>query len=649
MKFKNTAQALAAVTLLGASSSPSSHAQVLDTSGGAGAGTPSFPSPNQNNGGGGGNDAKNQSATVFGNEVPTYNPEEDTVSYGGGTFQVMDNRLLEARFEKYLALPAADSEQDQAYRTVLDDILDHLSPHQKGGPNFPRSVALLPLASEFSIDARLCDSLANAIYGAVQSSQNVAGMHKTLSDIKKERRAIAWNAEMASKNDNFKSVKQKVESPEEILAKWGRMSLYAKDLVELEGQSAEVKVEMISAKALGKVQFQALIIQFFVQRRYEHVIIACRMYRQLFKEGDSSLEIEKGSEVDKLFSSSLGVSPTINTLDAAANEIIRDVDEGVDSFLLLAERGDIESASKRLAEAFVPGEYLPKVRTVPLEQKQKVVKFVRSANHLKAALQVRDFKTAEDLVNEMKDLAGDFEYAKPLGMINAAKTVSSLHLDKARVAAVNGDAEVFGEEMRKATEIWPTNPRLTELSGMVTKAGDRQSQAKLDFDRLVAQKNYREIFNAQGRFSAAVGDDPQRREQLEDIIKEMLEVTTRIEIVKGQAQSGYHFDAWETLRTTARKYPNDTTVANELTRATVEVPSFVKAVQTAEDLEDRGQLGSSLAMYLKARQLHPGSRFAREGIARVLDSLEPGGTSPRRSAPRTESDLPKVERGVFIE
>ena len=40
-------------------------------------------------------------------------------------------------------------------------------------------------------------------------------------------------------------------------------------------------------------------------------------------------------------------------------------------------------------------------------------------------------------------------------------------------------------------------------------------------------------------------------------------------------------------------------------------------VRTAEQLEGKGQYGSSLAWYLKARKVYPPSKYAHTGIERV--------------------------------
>ncbi len=70
---------------------------------------------------------------------------------------------------------------------------------------------------------------------------------------------------------------------------------------------------------------------------------------------------------------------------------------------------------------------------------------------------------------------------------------------------------------------------------------------------------------------------------------------------------------------------------------TTKVATFVKALDKAEALEERGQFGSSLAWYLKARNEHPASMLAGDGIQRVVASLRPGGAGRRDSSDAASS------------
>ena len=76
-------------------------------------------------------------------------------------------------------------------------------------------------------------------------------------------------------------------------------------------------------------------MQLFLQRRFQHVLIGTRFYRAVFTDGDTKLEL--GKDAHDLFANSTGMPPTVGTMDSMANEVIRDVREGVQAFQYLLE------------------------------------------------------------------------------------------------------------------------------------------------------------------------------------------------------------------------------------------------------------------------------------------------------------------------
>src|SRR5207253_6386066 len=121
-------------------------------------------------------------------------------------------------------------------------------------------------------------------------------------------------------------------------------------------------------KLQTKIEFQALMVQLFLQRRFQHVLMATRFYRAVFSDGDTKLQV--GKDAKDLFAKSVGMPPTVSTLDSLANEAIRDVRESVQAYDFLVKSNELDSATKRLGEAFSIGEYMPEIRTLPREKKR---------------------------------------------------------------------------------------------------------------------------------------------------------------------------------------------------------------------------------------------------------------------------------------
>jgi hypothetical protein len=142
-----------------------------------------------------------------------------------------------------------------------------------------------------------------------------------------------------------------------------------------------------------KIEFQSLIVQHFLQRRFQHALIGTRFYRSIFADGDGQLRV--GEDAKNLFAKTSGLPPTMSTIDSLANEILRDTREGVQAFKFLLDKNELQSASKRLAETFMIGEYLSDVRTLDREDKRRALAFSQKANQLTSAIEVKDFSMAE--------------------------------------------------------------------------------------------------------------------------------------------------------------------------------------------------------------------------------------------------------------
>ncbi|MDB6070996.1 MAG: hypothetical protein JWL81_2167, partial [Verrucomicrobiales bacterium] len=131
--------------------------------------------------------------SAFGQELPFLNPGSEVVSWNGQNWNIGDQRLFRARFEKYLAAPASTSAADVTYRDLMMKALKSLSPTQPGGPSVANAVAFLGLAADHPIDARLSDSLNQAVYSVVLYKKNarlLADMNKALAQKRKDE---AWN------------------------------------------------------------------------------------------------------------------------------------------------------------------------------------------------------------------------------------------------------------------------------------------------------------------------------------------------------------------------------------------------------------------------------------------------------------------------
>lgn len=569
---------------------------------------------------------------VVGNDVPWLDPSNNVFQFDGKAFNIQDNQIFRSRFEKYLNAPEATSEMDQAYRGSIRSVLDALSPHKK--PDLTAAVANLQYAAEFPQDARLCESLANAIYRVWLAKKSVHELQQINQALNDRRRQLDWNfdqwkepnkIEQGSRRNGQGNNGQQQQQAAQVTnpANAGHVSRYVQRIAEVEAERVANKAKMELSEIEAKIEFQGLIVQFFVQRRFEHVIMGARLYTEFFQDGSGRLEFEEGSDVETAFAKSIGFNPTIATLDAFANEAIRDVDQAVDAFGFLLDQGEVDGATRQLQQGFLMGEFLPSVQQVPREKKREVLGYARNSFQLVNAMEVKDFTLAEELVGEMRSQARDFDHSKPTAAIETAKIASTMRIRTAKNAALKGDQAAYEENIQAAASIWPTNPELKAQFSLIADAGDVQEQAKIEFDRLLSTQSYRQIYDNKARFIAATVDDAERQKALDEIVGNILEIETAMKQADGFAKAGNSHMAWELIEGTFRKFPDDVPLSALRSDLSTEVAEFVRALKNAENLEQRRETGSALAWFLKSRRMYPQSRYAQEGIDRLVSEILP--------------------------
>ncbi len=644
----------------------------------------------------------------MGRDVPAFDPGSEVMSYDGKLWNINNNRLFRARFEKFLNASAATDKSDVEYRETIDKILELLAPGNARKQNIDAAFALLKKASNYKDDANLCRTMSDAIYAAQTSLSTIDRLKRENQILEKQRTSKEWNKEMAAKTSslgiNTSTKDSDVAKENQKIERDARLATASRQLSDVAQTIENNKLRIAATELTTKGHLQALIMQYFATRRFEHVIIANRFYRAIYTDGDNSIEVYKkmvdtlpinkdagqakitgelnpqvsasegvmdqdaaggggaggngtnvniyngtprtrtgssfsakgaklGMEnfgIESLTGGAAGAAQTISKLvsslsqiDSLANEAIRDINEGVEAYKFLLEQGELQSATERLAETFALGEYMPSVRLLPREDKRRALEFSQKTNELLAALEVNDLTRAEKLVNEIQVIAEDFDTSKPLAKIETAKTISSMHLAKARNAAVSGDKSAMEAELRSAAEIWPRNPALSEVGTTIFNQSDVQQQAMNDFDRLLSQGNHRQIYNDKLRFIAASALYPEKQQQLTEVLQKMATVEGAILKAKEIAGRGDPAGAWESVEAAQKEFPSDTELNQLRATLTTQAADFVQTLNKAQTLEKQDQPGPSLAWYLQARKKYPASTFARDGIDRMSAKVLP--------------------------
>ncbi len=453
----------------------------------------------------------------------------------------------------------------------------------------------------------------------------------------------------------------------------GKMEMGAQYLNLLEAR-AKIKLNEIRANKMSdqdRMDFSDYIRTLYRTHRYYHVIIAADFYRALFNEGDYPSDLgnqavaaagsnaRTAADSAHLAIKSLGINASgpvgaINQLGGSmggsssqpaqplsmadevtsALEINAQVSNAVEVFRYKAGKGEIASASEQLQEAFLGNEFHPALQGLPRDEKEKVGEFLTKLDILKNQLEVRAFEQVEAQIAEIKKVAADFDSTKPLALVNGIKLESRLELGKARLQAQGGDLTDAMTTFQTAAELWPGNPDLNTSANVFFKSEDAGNQATTDFDRLVQEQNYREMFNRQLEFALAVKGDATRQQQLKDALMKVEKAKIAEEKANMMAMNGDVNGAWETIELAAKDWPDDMKLNKLLAQLSERSADFVSALNKARDAEAKKQLGYSLTWYVNAQGFYPPSQIANDGIDRVSKLI----LTPQSSAPAGETN-----------
>jgi hypothetical protein len=583
----------------------------------------------------------------LGQEMPMLDPSAETISIGGMTIPIGDTRVLRARFEKYLNQPAESDDAAKKYRSTIKQILASLSPLKAGGADMMAGIKQLPIASDYPGDADLCSTLLESLATVMRAKNDVKGLANINAALDSERRRNIANGDWIAKHPDKTSMTETKKAngdtskKEEAGPGTGNTSLAYADVlrrgleIEVTKQANVLKSEGQTIRA--KVQYQASMVQWFAQRRYEHVLMASRFYNLIWKDGDTTLHMDEKSDASKLFSQSIGFSPTVASLDSFSNEAIRETTKYIEAFDLMLERGELHTASQRLMEAFVLGEFLAPVATLSLEKKRQISGYFRDLNELYGSLNAHDYTKTIDLAARLKTQAKDFPSSKVDSAIAGYTLASDLAIEEAKSMLLAKESTKAAAKIQTAAEIWPTNPKLKEFRTLVNNSSSLV-MARNDFDRLLGEGNFREIARRQYEIAPTIQGDPKREEAFKEIIKNLTKIETALGKASEFSKIGQNYAAWEQLAKLRQDFPDDPKLGRELELLAPKVADFTKALDKAKQFETNEQIGSALSWYLKARSIHPQSDLADAGARRLANSILPPDESASSSVPPEVKD-----------
>ncbi len=552
-------------------------------------------------------------------EIPLLDPASDMVTYNGGKYDVGNNVLLRARFEKYLQQCQADSAEARNYHKRINRILQVCQKRGGWGDWSVGSKVLVEVGHELyeMADYKVDDG---------QSATLACAITSVLDAYRKNLKRREENVRLEHEIDRLVL---KANMYDNIARRTGKDAYLAKHYAgKVAGKEARVAANELANEAAlvaAKINYQGLVVSFLVQRRFDHALIGARCYRQLFHDGDTKLELKEGTKASKIFDNLGGFPPTINVLDALASAVRNDVIhhmEAVDS--LIAQRR-MADATQHLIQAVALGEYMTCVATFPTPKRRRIAQYWDLRKRSLSALNARDYGTAQELAGEMKKLDANYDDSMLSGYCAGNMRRSDFCIRNAMKALREGREEDFRSCIAEATQIWPLNPKLKKGEEKLAE-WDNQEPVKEEFRQLLKDREYRRIYDNQQKFEIAA-IDPELRDQYRDVITLVSTIDLLLKELADAASQDRRIGpcmAYEKLMERQEaddRYATDDTFRDALHGYAARAHAFVKALDDAAEWERLREFGSALSCYMKAQCIYMGSKRAAAGIERMTELI----------------------------
>lgn len=550
------------------------------------------------------------------------NSQSNLTDLTGKKVDEAQQRIVRARFEKYLNTPPAASAEDIAYNQLLVDISQRLA-GKGGGSDNERTIdawRMLFSAENYPMDDNLCRTIADKVVNFWQTTRKIEKLLMQNDALEKDRTRKESGIRVISsmdRRDFIDMMRGKGATPPPT--RDYEIDPIKKRIAETEAKIQENKSYEATSRVNQKLDFQSLIVQFFIQRRYYHAMITNDFYRYLFAAEDGKIE-----GVDALKGEVFGgidIKLTTATIDALCKEAINDTERAVEAVKYLVSRGELHSATQRLMEAFFIGENLAPIKTFPMDAKREIMRYMRDTDKLINAVKVKHVERAEEILKEILTYVKDFDTGQIEAFIETSRQLSNLALQRALVSAQSKNQQGVETALKEAVEFWPTNPEIQKFLKTMVSRLDVKDVAVADFDRLMEQKDFRGIFNDRFRFAAALATDNSRNGKFLEIMKQMEVIETAMSQAKELVRQRNDFAAWEIVEKVYRQFPEDTNLNKMRADLTVNASQFAAAIANAERASQSGKLWPALLLYLKAKEIYPFSSIANDEITNLAKKI----------------------------
>jgi hypothetical protein len=561
--------------------------------------------------------------------------ENGSMQWKGKTFNLGNSRLMRARFERYLQSPPASGDVEK-YIKILDKIEKLLAPNAVNQSNYyscqQEAFNLLFEAAQFEIDANNSLTIASQVKKIWTMRAEFRDLNITknqLEALRKMQEGVIVNRAQKIEEANDDTATNSTNKLKKTSQGTTELGYRVKDESRTQAEILAKNAEMTALGLKAQVEFQSQMVGFLLQRRYRHCIITSAFYRVLFKGANQNIKVG-AKEVKEFFPVSDFV-PTLESLDTLAREAMNDVSLGMKTVDDLQKQGEIYGSFERLQETYFLGEYEPVVMTFDPVKKREMLDLWRDLRELQRIGDERDLANVEGYVNKVKGRAKDFPGTSILSKVNNAINASNMSILSAKQAALSGDTNKAEAALERAGKIWPQNPQIKEFANQVVSRQDKIGQMVPEFDRLVSESKWRDIFNKKLEFALALSSDKARSEKLRQIVNRVGELDANIQKASVLASQNNPYLAWDVLVEANKTESDDLVLAKTRSDIAPLVSDYARLIGLAEKFEKEGAEAAALNAWLQAQDINPASLACGEAIKR-LARIVAGGSNVRATS-----------------
>ena len=584
------------------------------------------------NSGGTAGDYKSSSAEggadrIFNVNSDSVDMENGTMQWKGTTMNLGNSRAVRARFERYLAAPL-DKSDVKRYVAILEQIQSLMSAQNLNQENYYRNQQeafnLLFKAAEFDIDANNCLTIASQVQKVWSMKQEFRLIEVTknqLETLRKVQEGVIINRSdiIEISNDERSDGSSKGKPLAKASSGVTELGYKVKDEARTQAQILAKDAEMTALGLKAKIEFQSQMVTFLMARRYRHSLITSAFYRTLFKGGSQNIVVG-AKEVKEFFPISDFV-PTLESFDTLSREAIKDVSKGMQTVEELVSRDEKYSAFERLQETFFLGEFEPVVMGYPQEKKREMLELWKDLRELQRLGDERDLGSVEGYVNKVRGRARDFPGAPILSKVTNAMNASNMSLLSAKGAALAGDNVKAEAALERAAKIWPQNPGVKDFATQVVSRQDTLAQKIPEFDRLMTESKWRDIYNKKLEYALALAQDKERSEKLRKVVNRVGELDANIQKASVLATQNNPYLAWDVIVEVYKTESDDIVLAKTRSDIAPLVANYAQLIGHAEKLEKDGAEAAALTAWLSAQDLNPASPACGAAVKRLAKSV----------------------------